>query len=111
MKRLDWTAARAKVDDEGECRACGARESSSVRLEASHLWPRSLGGTQDPDGIITLCSQLGRAGCHELFDAHRLNVGHLLTDRESAALVLQCGSLATAMRRAFPLDYREEQAA
>ena len=111
MKRRDWTAARAKVDDEGECRACGARESSSVRLEASHLWPRSLGGTQHADGIIPLCRQFGRPGCHDLFDTHRLNVGLVLTTDEQAELVRQCGSLSTAMRRVYPIDYRERQAA
>jgi hypothetical protein len=34
-----------------------------------------------------------------------------LTADEQAELVRQCGSLSTAMRRVFPLDYREEWAA
>jgi hypothetical protein len=46
-----------------------------------------------------------------LFDAHRLNVGHVLTTDEQMELVRQCGSLGTAMRRVYPIDYREEQAA
>lgn len=110
-KRRDWTAAREKVDAEGQCRACGAGESSDVRLEAAHLWPRSMGGTQEPAGIVPLCSRLGPHGCHQLFDEHRLNLGHVLTTEEQAELVRQSGSLASAMRRAYPLDYREERAA
>jgi 5-methylcytosine-specific restriction endonuclease McrA len=106
MKRRDWTAARAKVDDEGECRVCGVGQSSVEPLDTAHLWPRSLGGTDDPNGTVALCRR-----CHELFDAHRLNIGHVLRREEQAALVMQCGSLATAMRRVYPIDYRERQAA
>jgi hypothetical protein len=40
-----------------------------------------------------------------------LNVGLVLTTDEQAELVRQCGSLSTAMRRVYPIDYRERQAA
>jgi hypothetical protein len=102
MKRRDWTEARAKVDEEATCRVCGV----GGRLEAAHLWPRSLGGTQDPNGIVPLCPSH-----HFQFDAHRLNLGHVLTTDEQVELVRQCGSLGLAMRRVYPIDYREEQAA
>ena len=98
MKRRDWTEARAKVDDEAQCRACGM----GGRLEAAHLWPRSMGGTQDPDGIVPLCPR-----CHVDFDAHKLNVGHVLSTVEQAELVRQAGSIARAYRRAFPTNYRD----
>ena len=106
MKRRDWTEARAKVDDEGECRVCGVGQSSVEPLEAAHVWPRSLGGTQDPNGIVPLCQR-----CHGQFDAHHLNLGHVLTTDEQVELVRQCGSLGLAMRRVYPIDYRREQAA
>jgi len=98
MKKRDWTQAREKVDAEGACRACGA----TGVLESAHLWPRSLGGGQEPDGIVPLCRL-----CHEQFDAHRLNIGHVLSTREQAELVRQSGSIGSAFRRAFPTHYRD----
>lgn len=98
MKRRDWKDARAKVDAEGECRACHV----GGRLEAAHLWPRSMGGTQDASGIVPLCPR-----CHQLFDSHQLNLGHVLSTTEQAELVRQSGSIASAYRRAFPTNYRD----
>jgi predicted restriction endonuclease len=116
MKRRDWTEARAKVDDEAQCRVCGKHEGvryvdangmwSRVRLEAAHLWQRSQGGTENPNNIVPLCQD-----CHRLLDAHRLNIGHVLTDEENAELTRQAGSIGSAYRRAYPIDYREETAA
>lgn len=85
-----WTEARAKVDQEGVCRACGA----SDRLEAAH----TAGQKHDPpDGrvravdIIPLCGQLSRNRCHPLYDAHELNILPLLSYAEQAAVVEHLG--------------------
>lgn len=91
MKR-DWAAAREKCDREGRCRACGRPNP-----EAAHLWPRSMGGGQDPDLILPLCR-----GCHELFDAHRLEVLGLLSLDEQLALVRAAKGIELARQRAVP---------
>ena len=45
--------ARAKVEAEGQCRACG--DGDVEHLDAAHLWPRSMGasGFEEPDNIMT----------------------------------------------------------
>jgi hypothetical protein len=96
MKRRDWTAAREKCDRESSCRACGM-----AYPEAAHIWPRSLGGTQDPDLILPLCRS-----CHTAFDHHRLDVLSLLTTDEQVALVRAAGSLERARMRVLPSEYR-----
>lgn len=60
MKR-DWSQARAKVAEEGACRACGATQL----VDAAHLVPRArvtVGG-EDPRNIVPLCRL-----CHMAFD-------------------------------------------
>lgn len=75
MKR-SWAAARAKVEAEGHCRACG----STQNLEAAHIVPRSrigpLGAAEDPRNIVPLCPQCHRdqhAGALELLPLLRLD--------------------------------------
>lgn len=77
MKR-DWTAPRAKVDEEARCRVCG----STVRLEAAHIIPRSQvapGPGEDPRNIVPLCAR-----CHADVHALRLELLPVLTLDEQA---------------------------
>lgn len=81
MARRDWRAARAKVDAEGACRACGGVHG----LEAAHVVPRSrvaAGPGEDDRNIVPLCRR-----CHQLQHAGRLSLGSLLTVDERAYVV------------------------
>ena len=92
MVRRDWTAARAKVDSEGQCRICG----SSGRVEAAHIIPRSLNGSKanmEPDGIVPLCRR-----CHELTDAGQIPLSPHLSTNEQAHAVMMAGSIIHAIR-------------
>lgn len=73
MKR-DWTEARAKVEEEGCCRACGS--SDFAFLEAAHIIPRSrvTSGGEHPANVVPLCSS-----CHRDQHAGRLELLPLLT--------------------------------
>ena len=109
MKRREWTEARAKVEAESKCRFCGLSEGeyyvgesgpSFCRLEAAHLWPRSRGGTQNPDGIVPLCGD-----CHRLFDSFRLDLLAVLSSDEQVELVRQSGGIELARVRVLPSEY------
>lgn len=99
--------ARRKVEDEGACRVC--LTGPARVLEAAHLWPRSRGATgfDSPDIIVPLCKPvgLGGSGCHDRFDAHRLDLLHLLTLDEQLALVAAAGGIEQARIRACPSSY------
>lgn len=103
--------AREKVELEGVCRSCGERNVE--RLDAAHLWPRSMGGRgfEDPDRIIPLCSLIkGGIGCHDDFDAHRLDVLDVLTVEEQAALVRDAQGIERARVRVLPSEYLDRRA-
>lgn len=91
--------ARQKVEDEGQCRVCGA---PARQCDAAHLWDKSLGGGgfKDPDLIVPLCAAIkGGAGCHGLYDAHELDLLPYLTLAEQVALVKAAKGIARAWRR------------
>lgn len=95
--------AREKVEAEGVCRVCGI--GGPERLDAAHLWDRSLGGPgfDDPDAVVPLCSSIKGAGaraCHDLYDAHELDLLAHLTTAEQIALVRHAGSIERARTRA-----------
>lgn len=95
--------ARAKVEAEGVCRVCGL--GGPERLDAAHVWDRSLGGPgfEDPDAVVPLCSTIkgaGARGCHDLYDSHRLDLLPYLTSAEQVALVRYAGSIERARVRA-----------
>jgi heterodisulfide reductase subunit B len=90
--KRDWTAARAKVDREGQCRVCG----TSFQLEAAHIVPRSLGGRMSEDAIVPLCRL-----CHMDYDDLRLSLTEYLTHDEQAEAVRVLG-LERARRRLSP---------
>lgn len=77
--KRDYTAGRAKVDEEGVCRSCG----TSWQLEAAHLVARARIGPgvgEDPRNILPLCR-----ACHSRFDRQAtpyLDVLPLLTPAE-----------------------------
>lgn len=92
-------AARVKVEREGVCRVCGER---SDRCDAAHLWDRSLGGGgfDEPDLVVPLCSKIkGGNGCHDLYDAHRLDLLPYLTLEEQLAVVRAAGGIQRAYDR------------
>lgn len=91
--------ARAKVVAEGQCRVCGCPAS---RCDAAHVWDRSLGGRgfDKPDLIVPLCSAFkGGTGCHDDYDAMRLDLEPYLRPEERAAAVAAAGTEARALRR------------
>jgi len=87
-QRRDWRVPRAKVDREGVCRVC----HRPGRLEAAHIIPRSLGGTEEEHATVPLCR-----GCHSEFDAHTLDLLPHLTRDEQAHAVRLVG-MASAWR-------------
>lgn len=92
MKR-DWSLARAKVESEGHCRACGGTRG----LQAAHVVPRSrLGarsGAEDPGNIVPLC-----VDCHAAQHAGRLELLPLLSLDEQSYVVSLVG-IEEARRR------------
>lgn len=99
----DWTEPQAKVALEDACRACNRVGG----LDPAHLWPRSLGGNEDPDNIVPLCRD-----CHWAFDSGRYDLGRDLTLREKQKVVELAeisGSrdgLDAAHRRLFPSAHK-----
>lgn len=93
----DWTEPIQKVRAEGRCRACPERAD-----DPAHLWPRSLGGSNDPANTCPLCR-----GCHTDFDAGRFDLGPVLTVDEKVQVVREAEAhgregLAAAHRRLYP---------
>jgi hypothetical protein len=79
----DWTAVRAKLLLEGECRVCGSREN----VQAAHTIGRKYDGpVVDPDDIVPLCIEH-----HAAFDAHELNLLPHTTYAEQGAAVKHVG--------------------
>lgn len=94
-------AAREKVEREGGCRVCGAPADV---CDAAHTWNRGQGGAgfDDPDAVVPLCSRIkGGDGCHDDYDAHRLDLLPYLTADEQVALVRYAGSIERARDRAI----------
>lgn len=92
-------AGRQKVEDEGQCRVCGA---PAYQCDAAHLWDRSLGrgDFKDPDLVVPLCAEIkGGAGCHQLYDKHMLDLLPYLTLAEQIAVVKAAGGIARAWKR------------
>ena len=94
-KPRSWADARAKVDEEGECRVCGSHSG----LQAAHIIPRSLGGRQHRDSIVPLCER-----DHRSYDNFRLDILPYLTHDEQAEAVRVMG-LERARRRLAPSAY------
>jgi len=91
MRKRDWTGARAKVEDEACCRLC---LDGSARLDAAHVIPRSLNGSDEnmePLGIVPLCRK-----CHTAVDSHEADLLPVLSPEEQAHAVLMAGSLERA---------------
>jgi 5-methylcytosine-specific restriction endonuclease McrA len=56
LRRDDWT-----------CQICGTTASAGAELEIDHKFPKSLGGSDEPDNLWTLCSLCNRGkGASEL---------------------------------------------
>lgn len=109
--RRDWTDARRKVDEEGECRVCHIQRG----LQAAHVigrradQPKGKGKTLwvNPDSIVPLC-----VVCHAAFDAHELDLGEYLTRKEYGQAVFDAGRIGlVARRRLYPSEYRNEREA
>jgi predicted HNH restriction endonuclease len=89
--KRNWTAARAKVADEGRCRRCG----TTAYLEAAHVIPRSAvkpGPGEDERNIVPLC-----APCHREQHGGRLELLPLLSLSEQGYIAELVG-LARALR-------------
>ena len=101
--KRDYTAGRAKVDEEGVCRVCG----SSWRLEAAHVIPRSRvrpGMGEDPRNIVPLCGDQ----CHPAYDQGRLDLLPYLTASEQAyAVEIDPGGLMGALQRVTNARWQE----
>lgn len=94
--RRDWSAARAKVDEEGCCRNC----PTTWPLETAHVIGRARDRREngkavvDRDSVIPLCTE-----CHKDYDEGTLDILPLLTPVEQARAVVDAGGLITALRR------------
>jgi hypothetical protein len=114
MPHRYWLDARAKVEDEGSCRACGKREREAGGLHFAHLIGRrydaSIRSLQDapcdpiqrdlldrleregfdlyvnPEEGVPLCAR-----CHERYDQRRLDLLSSLTYAEQAAITRHVG--------------------
>lgn len=88
MKR-DWTAMRAKCDEERGCRVC-----LRAPVEAAHIIPRSRvrEGGEDARNCIPLCKPH-----HLLYDGGSLDILPVLT-REEQAYAVELVGLEEARR-------------
>ena len=99
----DWDTSIDKVLLDGECRICG----STANLDPAHLWPRSLGGNEDPYNICALCRD-----CHNAFDHREIDLGPHLTLAEKQKVVELAeihgrrDGLNAAHERLFPSAHR-----
>lgn len=114
----DWSDARAKIEEEGACRACG-RNQYNARIEAAHTIGREhdqqlMHGTCEgagcagcnqhgvvkwvnPDDVIPLCGPATSTGtCHGKQHAHLLDLLPILSPEEQVRAVQVTGSIATA---------------
>ena len=95
-------AARQKLEREGMCRVCG--DQNLDHLDCAHTWDRSLGssGFDTPELCVPLCSKIkGGTGCHDRYDARRLDLLPHLSLDEQVALVRAAGGIERARNRAI----------
>lgn len=61
MQGWEWRMRRKECyhRDEYKCQDCGVHCHHKVRIQAHHIIPRRLGGTDNLDNLVTLC-----ASCH-----------------------------------------------
>ena len=120
--KRDWSAARAKVTEEGCCRIC---KRSDRPLEAAHILGREhdepkvrvdaktgeLVGTKvlwvEPVRIVPACGPFPD-GCHGDIDMRRINLLPYLTLEEQIRAVEDSGGIAPAYMRLAPVSHREE---
>jgi 5-methylcytosine-specific restriction endonuclease McrA len=103
--KRSWTAARAKVEEEGICRAC---QLAFTGLQAAHIIPRTRvkpGEGENPLNIVVLCRP-----CHAAFDEGRLDLLPFL-NRDECAYAVQLVGLHEAYRRITNTRGPEEIAA
>jgi hypothetical protein len=55
------------------CVGCGKGASEYRAIDPAHLWPKGMGGCDDPLCVIPLCRDIG-GGCHRLFDLGELDL-------------------------------------
>jgi 5-methylcytosine-specific restriction endonuclease McrA len=93
----NWSAARAKVDEEGICRVCGHGAGfMPIPVDAAHIIPRSRvkpGPGEDARNICPLCRN-----CHAAYDQGKLDLLPYLT-REEQAYAVELVGLYEAYRR------------
>ena len=100
--KRDWKDARAKVESEECCRVC---KTTEAKLEAAHVTERRYDqpkpGRKElwvaAESIVPLCSS-----CHKEYDAHCLDIVHVLETDEQEKALRDTGSLIAALRRTAP---------
>lgn len=116
--KRDWTAARAKMEQEAICRCWHGYGECRGKFEAAHVIGRavdlvpSVGGPKHlygeptypvlPERIIPLCTRH-----HRLYDAHELDILPALTLEEQLQAVSDAGGLENARVRTAPSQYRQ----
>lgn len=76
------------------CIYCGAE---NVSIDPAHVWPRSLGGCDEPECVTAMCRR-----CHNFYDTGRLDLLPTLKANhpaEYAHAVSHAGTEALADRR------------
>jgi hypothetical protein len=126
----EWALALAKVEEEGQCRACGRSDGC---LEAAHVlgrehdvkpplvWDQANDGEEwewkrpflvAPQRIIPLCGPVSDpTSCHGLDHAGKLNKLKLLRVDEQLQAVADAGGIENARVRLDPDDYTEHMRA
>jgi hypothetical protein len=115
-KRI-WDDARAKVDLEARCRACGWEPADTDELDAAHIMGRKYDqpahtGTKtlyvNPLDIVPLCPVFAPNHCHQSVDSHELDLLPFLGPEEQTRAVELAGGIEAARKRLAPSAYRLE---
>jgi len=76
------------------CLYCGRRRSPAVALQLDHLYPYSLGGTDDPENLVAACAECNLAKGATVFRSDR--------DLERFARRRQAWAAESRRRQRFP---------
>lgn len=92
------------------CRTCGAQEGLQLAHTIGREFDSPYIGSQqfdlyvDPDSVVPLCR-----GCHQMYDAHEIDLLGKLTVDEEMDAVKRAGGLENARVRLCPTAYRKER--
>lgn len=73
-----WAELRARVirRDKYKCRRCRMKSQTTIGLSVHHIFPRSKGGSDKMNNLITLCHK-----CHDFVEYHEIRNIEDIEDR------------------------------